>query len=98
MTRRRILFLLWFTFCLLVGTVAGIALTTTEYSNLPGINNTWLPGHCQITTYTNPAYHPYQAMTLSCPSADTIRLWPWPPTQLWLEDWIIPKDPMNLDA
>jgi hypothetical protein len=100
MKRRRFM-ILWFVFCLLVGSVAGVAMTTTEYPTLPGVYATWLPARCRLITFDNLALQPYYTITLGCPGVDTIRLWPWPVVHPWYEDWLEPydlKDPANLKA
>jgi hypothetical protein len=99
MKRRRFMILLWFTFCILVGTVVGVVMTTTEYPTLPGVFSTWLPARCRLITFDNPALQPDYTITVGCPGVDTIRLWPLPIVHPWFEDWFEPydlQDPANL--
>jgi len=74
---------------LLLALIAG-SLAFRSYRLTPHVLHIPLIARCELEVYQVSSAQPTFAVVLACPRVDSIRLWPFPITQPWAEDWFEP--------
>lgn len=74
---------------LLPALLAG-SLVIRSYRLTPHVLHIPLIARCELELYEPSDAQPVFTIVFACPRVDSIRLWPFPITQPWAEDWFEP--------
>ena len=60
-----------------------------------GVHQVSLVKGCALVIY-DPPVQPFRTITVDCPGKDSVRIWPLPVVDPWMEDWWEPVEGMEI--